>query len=255
MKKQKSTIFGAILIVLGMFSCDSKPRVIESKPANADVSSNAVFHDVATVKDANSEEHKVEVEEALNTEKYTYLKVSEKGEEYWIAIPKKEVKIGDTYYYKGGLLKKNFASREFNRVFEKVYLVANIWKQPGGNGSSLDETLSKMESGGALPDLKVGKIEPAAGGIKIAELVDNKEKYAGKVVKVTGKCVKVNPMIMHRNWIHLQDGSGDNLDLTVTTAENIALGAVVTMEGTIALDKDFGAGYYYDIIMEGAVLK
>ena len=71
----------------------------------------------------------------------------------------------------------------------------------------------------------------------------------------TGKCVKVNPMIMGRNWIHLQDGSGDNLDLTITTTENIPVGHVITLEGTIALNKDFGAGYKYDIIMEEAVLQ
>jgi len=254
MKMQNLNFICAILIVLGMVACDSKPRVIESSQANAKVNSDAAFSDVAIVKDANTEEHKVVVEEALNTEKYSYLKVSEKGEEFWIAIPKKEVKIGETYYYKGGLLKKNFTSREYNRVFEKVYLVGNIWKQPGG-GSALDETLAKMDGGGALPDLKVGKIEPAQGAIKISELVAQKKKYEGKVVKVTGKCVKVNPMIMHRNWVHLQDGSGKDLDLTVTTTENIALGEVVTLEGTIALDKDFGAGYFYDIIMEGAVLK
>ena len=62
-------------------------------------------------------------------------------------------------------------------------------------------------------------------------------------------------MIMGRNWVHLQDGSGKNLDLTVTTMENIPLGAILTMEGTIATNKDFGAGYKYDIIMEGAELK
>jgi hypothetical protein len=62
-------------------------------------------------------------------------------------------------------------------------------------------------------------------------------------------------MIMNRNWIHIQDGTGDKLDLTVTTTENIALGSVVTLKGTIALDKDFGAGYRYDIIMEGAVVQ
>jgi hypothetical protein len=62
-------------------------------------------------------------------------------------------------------------------------------------------------------------------------------------------------MIMNRNWIHIQDGTGDQLDLTVTTTENIALGSVVTLKGTIALDKDFGAGYRYDIIMEGAVVQ
>ncbi len=59
---------------------------------------------------------------------------------------------------------------------------------------------------------------------------------------------------MNRNWIHLQDGTADKNDLTVTTAENISLGGIVTVEGTIALNKDFGAGYRYDLIMEGAVV-
>lgn len=62
-------------------------------------------------------------------------------------------------------------------------------------------------------------------------------------------------MIMNRNWVHLQDGSGEGLDLTITTTENIPLGAIITLEGTIAMNKDFGAGYQYDIIMEGAVLR
>lgn len=104
-------------------------------------------------------------------------------------------------------------------------------------------------------DMEVGDIQTAEGAITIAELYANKEKYKGKTIKVTGKCIKANPMIMNRNWIHLKDSSTDKYDLTVTTTENVSVGAVVTMEGTIALDKDFGAGYRYDIIMEGAVLK
>ena len=55
--------------------------------------------------------------------------------------------------------------------------------------------------------------------------------------------------------MHIQDGSEEGLDLTVTTEENIALGAIVSLEGVITLDKDFGAGYRYDIIMEKAMLK
>ena len=63
-------------------------------------------------------------------------------------------------------------------------------------------------------------------------------------------------MIMSRNWIHLQDGSMKDkaIDLTVTTTDNIALGSIVALEGVIALNKDFGAGYKYDIIMEEAKL-
>ena len=96
---------------------------------------------------------------------------------------------------------------------------------------------------------------PVEGSIKLAELITDPQKYQGKVVKITGKCVNVNPMIMERNWVHIQDGSGDNFELTVTTNENVLLGTVVSLEGTIALNKDFGAGYRYDIIMENAVLK
>ena len=57
---------------------------------------------------------------------------------------------------------------------------------------------------------------------------------------------------MGRNWVHFQDGSGEGLDLTVTTQTEIPLGSVLTVEGVIALNKDFGSGYRYDILMEGA---
>ncbi|MBL7808209.1 MAG: hypothetical protein JNN28_10355 [Saprospiraceae bacterium] len=60
---------------------------------------------------------------------------------------------------------------------------------------------------------------------------------------------------MGRNWLHIQDGSGKNLDLTVTTTETVSLGSVVTLEGIWATNKDFGAGYKYDYILEAAVLK
>ena len=67
--------------------------------------------------------------------------------------------------------------------------------------------------------------------------------------------VKVNNGIMGRNWVHVEDGSksgGNPLNLTVTTSLQIPVGSQVTLKGTIALDKDFGAGYRYPIIMENA---
>ena len=54
------------------------------------------------------------------------------------------------------------------------------------------------------------------------------------------------------NWVHIQDGSDPDkeLDLTVATQADIPVGALVEIEGTIVLNKDFGSGYFYDIIME-----
>ena len=59
-------------------------------------------------------------------------------------------------------------------------------------------------------------------------------------------------MAMH--WVHLKDGTGEEGtdDLTITTDETVIVGQVVTFEGTIVLNKDFGAGYKYDVIMQQA---
>jgi hypothetical protein len=55
---------------------------------------------------------------------------------------------------------------------------------------------------------------------------------------------------MGRNWIHLQDGSMDSYDLVITSNEFVAMGNSVTMTGVVSLDKDFGASYQYELIVE-----
>jgi hypothetical protein len=60
---------------------------------------------------------------------------------------------------------------------------------------------------------------------------------------------------MGRNWVHIQDGTkhdGKKADLTVTTGLVIPVGSKVALKGKIVLNKDFGAGYRYDVIMEEA---
>jgi hypothetical protein len=95
---------------------------------------------------------------------------------------------------------------------------------------------------------------------KINELFKGKANLDKQKVTVKGKVVKVSSGIMNKNWIHLQDGSGtpakkDN-DLTVTTDQDLpAVGKVVTVTGTLAKGKDFGSGYYYEVIMEDATIK
>ena len=247
MKNASLNIVLLLTLILG--SCDSGPKVIESEPVAGNGS--PVSQEFPGAQVPIDDDHKVVAEEALNTEKYTYIRVNEKGESFWIAIPKTEIEIGATYYYKGGLMKKNFPSKEYNRVFETLYLVSGVSKQPAG--SAVDQAFSQTQSTEAIAPPK--NVKPAAGAVKIADIVGNLNKYEGKLVKVTGKCVKINPMIMGRNWVHLQDGSANNFDLTITTTENVTLGDIVTLEGTIAINKDFGAGYKYNVIMEGATVK
>lgn len=95
---------------------------------------------------------------------------------------------------------------------------------------------------------------------KVSDLYKEKGSLDKQKVTVKGKVVKVSSGIMGKNWIHLQDGSGDpgkkTNDLTITTKEKLpAVGKTVTVTGTLYKDKDFGSGYFYSVIVEDAVIK
>lgn len=102
------------------------------------------------------------------------------------------------------------------------------------------------------------KIEPCADCITISRLVADKKSFSGKKIRVKGVVTKVNEAIMDKNWIHIQDGTETDgiFDLTITSGQSVAVGDTVTFEGTISLEKDFGYGYFYNILMEeGELIK
>lgn len=197
--------------------------------------------------------HKVTAEEIIQSSNYTYIRVSEEGNEVWIAIIRAEIEKGKTYYYIPGIEMNNFTSKELKRTFPSILFVDKFSEKP----ITLGVSVADSAKGKQAPTPKEGiKVEVAKGGITIAELFANKETYAGKVVKIRGEVVKYSPEIMQRNWVHLQDGTrtGDFFDITVTTGEVTKVGDVVTFEGTVSLKKDFGAGYFYEVIIENARL-
>ena len=240
--------FAAIAILLSIASCNNGPKVIPTPDdANTNGSTTGVFSEEEPASGQISQlspsgtigVHTVVVQEVLPTEKYVYLRVKEAEEEFWIATGKQEVNAGETYFYREGLLKTNFISKEYNRTFDKLYLVSNIVKADHGS------TMSSGENPSSAPQTNV----EAKNSVKIKDLVADPKKYAGKTIQVSGKCTKVNPNIMGRNWIHLNDGSTD-YDLVITSAAAVSVGQTVTITGTVVLNKDFGAGYFYDILIE-----
>ena len=108
----------------------------------------------------------------------------------------------------------------------------------------------------AAAEVDLTGIAKAEGGKTVAEVFAEKEALAGKPVTFRGKVVKTNPDIMGKNWLHLQDGTGNPMqnrhDLVVTTLDEPKEGEVVTIEGVLAANRDFGAGYKYEVIVEDA---
>jgi len=98
-------------------------------------------------------------------------------------------------------------------------------------------------------------IERAEGGKTIAEIYAEKDQLAGEEIVLRGKVVKANAGIMGTNWLHVRDGSGTEgaNSLTVTTPFVLPnVGDTVVVQGTLQLNKDFGMGYQYDLIIEEA---
>ena len=95
-----------------------------------------------------------------------------------------------------------------------------------------------------------------AVGTTIGKIYKDPAALAGKQVRVRGEVVKVNNHIMKRNFLHIQNGTGDaadgSNDLTLTSQDTAKLGDQITVVGTVVLDHDFGAGYRYPILLEGA---
>lgn len=193
--------------------------------------------------------HKITVKEVLQTSKYTYLLVNEDDIESWVAISKQEVEVGSTLYYTEALEMKNFESKDLKRTFETIYFVQNISAGPKNEAPA-----GQMMGRKPVVTQNDISIEPVNGGISIAQLYASSKEYSTKTVLIKGKVTKFNSEIMGKNWAHIQDGTknSDNFDLTITTSEKVKVGDVVTFKGKISLDKDFGYGYSYKVLMEDA---
>ena len=105
-------------------------------------------------------------------------------------------------------------------------------------------------------DVDLSGITVAEGGQTVGDVYAKKAELNGKPVKVRGKVVKFSPQIMGKNWIHIQDGTGETgaNDLTVTTSSMADTGDTVLISGMLSVDKDFGYGYAYEVIVEDAVV-
>lgn len=101
---------------------------------------------------------------------------------------------------------------------------------------------------GAPAEVEIGTFPVA--DLSVADLRTQRAAKAGQTVSVRGRVIKVNHGILDRNWLHLKDSSEGKL--VVTSKADAPVGALVLAKGKIAVDKDLGAGYQYDVLMEDA---
>jgi tartrate dehydratase beta subunit/fumarate hydratase class I family protein len=99
----------------------------------------------------------------------------------------------------------------------------------------------------------------AADDLKtIVSIYENGEALAGQTVSVQGKVVKVVKGIKKRNFIHIQDGTGDakaeTNELTGTSQQLANVGDQVVLTGVLVINRDFGSGYLFPRLLEDTTI-
>ena len=202
---------------------------------------------------------------------YTYMYVQKKnGEKAWVAVMTTPVKVGSQVSFKGGMEMTDFESKSLKRKFDKIFFadsaaVSDSSAKGAPKASSKDKGKGKSASGGskAAASAKDTKISvPKAAGANaytVQEVFANSAKLNKKKIVVKGKVVKVSSGIMGKNWVHIQDGTGNqaqkNHNLVCTSQDMADVGDIVTVTGILAKDKDFGGGYKYSAIVEESTIK
>ena len=175
--------------------------------------------------------------EVLRAGKYLIVKIESGRTARWAAaLGGESVKIGDPIRITVAMMQRDFVSKSLNRTFETIWF-------------------GKLAPPTKPPD-------SARRQVTVAMLYQARRQVAGKTVTVSGRVTKFNSGVLNRNWIHLRDGSGSaaewNNDLTITTAPDAlrpAVGETITATGQVTLDRDFGGGVRYTLLLEKAVIE
>jgi hypothetical protein len=198
------------------------------------------------------------VMERVDAEPYSYLKLKTAAGETWAAVPTTDLKVGAEATVVSQIEMKNFESKSLNRTFAQVHF-GNL-----ATGAAAGAAPAANPHAGAMPavaDAGPVKVEKAKGpeARTIGEVYAQRSTLKDKPVVVRGKVMKFLPEILKKNWVHLQDGTGDEKahthDLTVTLADTVKAGDTITVRGVLRLNKDFGSGYTYEVILEDAKVQ
>ncbi|MGR3178788.1 MAG: DNA-binding protein [Candidatus Anammoxibacter sp.] len=211
------------------------------------------------------------VVETMNGGGYTYILLQSGAKQIWVAIRETIVVVGQNVALEPGIEMSEFTSKSIDRTFSTIIFSNGLISSQGNvlgssqaphgsaHGGTKKTPPSTSGSKGHIPaaddNIKVDKASEE-NAYTIVELFEKRSELNKKNIVLNGKVVKASAQIMGKNWLHIQDGTGDSQngtnDIVVTTMDMPSVGDVVTVKGILYTDKDFGSGYKYDVIIEQA---
>lgn len=281
--KKTCYLLGSLLLTVSLISCDNQTPYATS-PSQTAAPRAEIMPPPTIVTPTIRLSGKVL--EVFNSVPYTFVKLITADGERWVATVTTEIAVGDIVSFAGGQVMENFHSASLNRTFPAIIFSSGIISREmasapimdnstfadavqtvkqtvqAGNDLTMDQAVpaGSAKAVVALVDITVAKAV-GANARTVSDIYNNAAELNGKKIMVQGQVVKFSPNIMGRNWLHLQDGSGDpaqgthNLVVTSTSPVMPVKGDIVVVEGIMATNKDFGFGYQYIVIIEDAEIK
>lgn len=196
--------------------------------------------------------------EKLSVPSYSYLRLKTASGDVWTAVPTADVKVGDQVTVERAMLMNGFRSTALGRDFDRVY----FGTLAGGSPPTAPAAHGTSTAPAALPAIppKLARA-PGPDGKTVAEVIAQAKGLGKRPVSVRAVVVKANAGILGKTWLHLRDGSGSEAskthDLTATVADGTppAVGDVVVVRGTVAVDRDLGGGYRFPVLLEASSLE
>jgi hypothetical protein len=218
--------------------------------------------------------------EKMDSGGYTYLRITTATGDTWAAVPQAQVTVGADIDVAVQMTMEAFTSKTLNRTFDKIIFGTLPGAAPAGGGMGMGAAPAPAANGfaaaapaaaGAAPAMAGAPAAAPAAAIPsgpvakatgpnaktVAEIWAGKATLKDAQVTIHARVVKVTEGVLGKNWLHLKDGSGapGSDDITVTTTSKAAVGDVITIKGVVHVDKDFGAGYSYPVLIEEATLE
>jgi hypothetical protein len=248
-------------LALALVLCGTATHASASGSAPAPAASSAGSAAAATVPYDKATPIQGEVLETIDTDTYTYIRLKTEDGEVWAATMKMTIPKGTKLVIHDAMLMTDFYSKGLQRKFDRIYFGSAVDTAESAAASPAAAHMAAHAKMVQAQEVPVGKIAKATGveARTVAEVYAQRTKLRGKNVAVRGKVVKTSDKILDRNWIHVRDGSGTAKDATndllVTTKESVKVGDVLVVRGVVRTNADYGSGYAYPVVLEGATFS
>lgn len=206
---------------------------------------------------------------------YKYLKVDENGTQRWVAIANAPVTIGDKIGYDKKTIMHDFESKSLGQKFTEIIFASDVYlPQKAEKPKSMKEMLGLGTENPHAKDPHKGmgmgmspeeEEKPAKPFVKkdvytIEEVHMWRKSLEGQTISLEATVFKVSHQIMKLDWVHLGDGTGNEKKLTddlvcTTASTNVKAGDKVVAKGKVIVNKDFGYGYFYKVLIQDTTFE